>query len=214
MKLIKYLILALSFTFIFNGCSSKQGENFNKPALFWYNKMLQEISLYQLDEADETFTSLESEHRKSPLLPSALILLANAHMNDEAYEMASFYFNEYLKKFDDGSLNEYVRYLTIKAKFLAFKDQFREQKLIEEALLEIEQYKRQFPNSTYSYLIDTIESRLLMAQSTLDLEIASLYQRIDKPKAAKIYQEKAKQSWLETNIIEPVHVPWYRAIFE
>jgi outer membrane protein assembly factor BamD len=176
--------------------------------------MLKEISIGELDSADETFTSLESEHRKSPLLPSAILLLANAHMQDEEYQMARYYYDEYVHRFDNGSLAEYVKYLKVKAKFLAFKEQFREQKLIDETLEEIQNYKTQFPNSSYIYLLDTMESRLFMAKATLDLEIAALYERIDKPKAALIYKTRAKESWNETSTIKPVEVPWYRAIFE
>jgi outer membrane protein assembly factor BamD len=214
LNILKTLLNGLIIAFILIGCSSKQEEEYNKPALYWYNKMLSHISIGELDLADEVFTSLESEHRRSPLLPSAMMLLANAHMEDEEYQMARYYYDEYIKRFDNGSLNEYVKYLKIKAKFLAFRDQFREQKLIFNTISEIELYKKEFPNSSYIYLINTMEARLYMAQATLDLEISSLYDRVDKPQAALVYKEKAQKSWPNTDTIEPVDVPWYRAIFE
>lgn len=214
MYIFKYLLSFLFLLTIFTGCSSKQDEEYNQPALYWYNKMLKEISLYQLDQADETYTSLESEHRKSPLLPSATMLIATAHMEDEEYELATYYFDEYLKRFDNGSMSSYVRYLKIKAKFLAFKQQFREQKLIDDALADIDIYIKEYPTSSYIYLIYHMKSRLLMSKATLDLEIASLYERLDKPKAATVYTQRAEQSWKETQTIEPVDVPWYRWIFE
>ena len=214
MKKIKYLFLSISTFLIFVACSTKQEEEYNKPALYWYNKMLSQIASYQLDLADETYTSLESEHRYSPLLPSATMLIANAHMEDEEYELATYYYDEYLKRFDNGKESSYIKYLKIKAKFLAFKQQFREQNLITETLKEIDNYLKEFPNSSYKYLTLNMKSRLLMAQAALDLEIADLYERKDKPEAALVYQERAQNSWIETDTIKPVNVPWYRAIFE
>lgn len=176
--------------------------------------MLKEISTYQLDKADDTFTSLESEHRNSPLLPSALMIIATSHMADEEYQLANYYFNEYVKRFERNNPNGYVRYLKIKAKFLAFKQQFREQKLIDETLSDINKFVRDYPDSTYIHLVKTMQSRLYMAKAMLDLEISDLYERLDKPKAAQTYALKAKQSWSEIDTIEKVDVPWYRAIFE
>lgn len=215
MKSFKYLTFFTIFIILLNGCAQKEKETqYNKPALYWYNEMLSQISSYQLDLADETYTSLESEHRRSPLLPSATMLIANAHMEDEEYELASYYYDQYLKRFDDGKLSSYIRYLKIKAKFLAFKQQFREQKLIDDTLLEILKYKKEFPHSSYLYMVENMESRLQMSKAALDLEIADLYERKDKPQAALVYTQRAQKSWQEVDKIEPVDVPWYRAIFE
>lgn len=211
---MKKLLLILPIIYMFTACSSKQKEEYNKPALFWYNKMLKEIALYQFDKADDTFTSLESEHRNSPLLPSALMVIATTHMDDEEYEMAIYYFNEYIKRFENPKKQDYVRFLKIKAKYLAFKQQYREQQLISDTLNDIDNFVQKYPNSSYIYLVKTIQSRLYMAKASLDTEIAGLYTRVGKPKATIVYQEKAKQSWNNIDTIKPVDVPWYRWLFE
>jgi outer membrane protein assembly factor BamD len=210
----KNIILLFLIATFFNACASKQVEEFNKPALYWYNKMIKEISLNQLERADNTYTSLESEHRNSPLLPSALMVIAITHMDEEEYEVAVYYFDEYIKKFENNSLQDYVRYLKIKAKFLAFKQQFREQKLMDDTLVDINYFVANHPDSSYLFLVKTMQSRLYMAKASLNTEIASLYERINKPKASKVYANKAKTSWSEIKDIEPVSVSWYRTIFE
>ncbi len=210
-KQITFLFLSI---FIFTACASKEDAEYNKPALYWYNKMLQQVSTFQIDEADDTYTSLESEHRNSPLLSSALIIIANAHLEDEEYIMANYYFNIYLKKFAQKNNIDYVRYLKIKSKFLAFKSQFREQELVYETIEETEEFCKKYPNSQYIHLVQTIKSRLYMAKASFDQEVADLYTRIDKPKGAKLYSLKAKESWLDMKNIEDVDVPWYRYIFE
>jgi len=209
---IKILFL---ITFLFIGCSSiKQQEEYNKPAVYWYNKMIKQLSNYQIDEADDTFISLESEHRNSPLLPSAIMIIALAHMNDEEYQMANYYFDEYLKKFGLKKDADYIRYLKIKSNFLAFKSQFREQELLETTLEETEKFIKLYPSSDYIYLVKSIKSRLLMTKALFDKEIADLYAKKDKPKAQQVYLDKATVSWKELDSIKQIDLPWYRYIFE
>ena len=86
--------------------------------------------------------------------------------------------------------------------------------MLDETIDEVEKFKKDFPNSSYLYLVKDIESRLLMGKSSLSLEIAGLYKRIDKPLASLVYEGRAKESWENPSTIEPVVVPWYRAIFE
>lgn len=213
--MFKQLTLLLLSIFILTACSSKQEEaEYNKPAVYWYNKMLKQITQNQLDNADDTYTSLESEHRKSPLLASANLIIATAHMNEEEYAMANYYFDEYLKRFVNQNNIDHVRYLKIKAKFLAFKNQFREQELMHETITETQDFILAYPKSKYLYLVKTIQSRLYMAKASFDKEIADLYVRIDKPKASEVYTQKAKKSWEDIKSIEAVKVPWYRALFE
>ena len=142
------------------------------------------------------------------------MIIAITHMDEEEYELAVYYFDDYIKRFESDSLQDYVRFLKIKAKFLAFKQQFREQKLIDSTLLDIEQFIVTYPKSSYIYLVKTMQSRLHMAKATLDIEIAGLYDRKDKPKAVEFYKQKAKKSWNELDTIEDVSVSWYRYIFE
>ena len=213
-KKIFSILLITSLVYIFTGCSSKQDEEYNKPAIYWYNKMIKQITRYQLDEADDTFTSLESEHRNSPLLPSAMMIIAITHMEDEEYAMANYYFDEYLKKYSLKKNADYIRYLKIKSNFLAFKSQFREQELLTKTVVQTDKFVSDYPNSQFIYLVKDIKSRLLMAKALFDKEISELYGRIDKPLGQKFYEEKASKSWENIKNINDVDVPWYRYIFE
>ena len=211
----KSLLLIIWSVFIFSGCSGKQEvAEYNKPALYWYNKMLTQLSNYQIDEADDTYTSLESEHRNSPLIATSLLILANAHIDEEEYALANFYLDEYDKRFTVSKNIDYVRYLKIKANFLGFKYQLRNQDLVEKTLKNVNTFKRDYPNSPYMPLVDTINSRLFMSKVLFDKEIADLYTRVDKTKASKIYMEKVDKSWIKVNEIKEVDVPFYRSIFE
>lgn len=212
----KNLLLATSLVFIFSACSQKSEkvQEFDKPALYWYNKMIKEISTGFLEDADDTYISLESEHRNSPLLSTALLILANAHIDEEEYALANFYLDEYIKRFALSRNIDYVRYLKIKANFNGFAYDLRDQQLIEDTIAQVEEFKKSFPRSPYLPLVETMNSRLYMAKATLDKEIADLYTRIDKPKAAKIYNDKVKESWVDPKEIEQVEIPFYRYPFE
>ncbi|RBQ27693.1 outer membrane protein assembly factor BamD [Arcobacter sp. CECT 9188] len=211
---IKNILLLLSATLIFNACSSKSEQEYNKPALYWYNKMMMQIGMGDLDEADDTYTSLESEHRNSPYIPTAMLILVNAHMQDEEYALANFYLDEYIKRFSMSKDIDYARYLKIKANFMGFKQQFRDQQLIEDTLVQIEEFKNKYKNSPYMPLIDTMNVRLMMAKAAMDKEIAELYQRRDKPMAFEYYMNKSQNSWENPEEINKVKVPFYRSIFE
>lgn len=211
--MIKYILPFIVLIVFFTGCSQKEQE-YNKPALYWYNKMIKEIRNFQIDQADDTFTSLESEHKNSPLIATALMILADTHIKEEEYLMANYYLDTYIKRYGFSKNIDYIRFLKIKSKFLAFQSQFREQKLVIDTLKETNNFINKFPNSPYIYLVETINARLLMAKASFDKEISDLYARIDKPKAAQIYEKKAKNSWNNLDEVEEVNVPWYRWLFE
>ncbi len=208
------VLLITSLVYILSGCSSKSEEEYNKPAIYWYNKMIKEISNYQIDQADSTFTSLESEHRNSPLIPSALMIIAITHMEDEEYAMANYYFDEYLKKFSLKKNADYIRFLKIKSNFLAFKSEFREQELLAQTIVDTDRFIKEYPTSQYIYLVKTIKARLVMGKALFDKEISELYSRINKPKAQVFYEMKASKNWENINNIKKINVPWYRYIFE
>ncbi len=210
------LVLIIGLGFFLTACSQKseKSQEYDKPALYWYNNMIEQISTGYLDDADDTYTSLESEHRNSPLLPTALLILANGHMDEEEYELANFYLDEYVKRFGLSKNIDYVRYLKIKANFLGFSNELRDQQLIEDTINDIEEFKNTFSRSPYMPLVNTMSARLFMAKASLDKEIADLYKRLDKPKASEFYDEKVKKSWVAPKEIEPVEVPFYRRPFE
>ena len=215
-KKLKLIALATVSLFLFSACSSKDAkvQEYNKPALYWYQKMMDEISMADLEAADDTYISLESEHRNSPLIPTAILILVNAHMDEEEYELANFYLDEYIKRFALAKDIDYVRYLKIKANFLGLNYALRDQQLIEDTIVQIAEFKNKYSNSAYMPLVDTINARLYMAKASMDIEIANLYRKKGKEKAAEIYEARVKQSWVDPSEIVPVDVPFYREIFE
>jgi outer membrane protein assembly factor BamD len=192
------------FIIFFIGCSDRDlVKEYDKPAIYWYKKIIESLSESNFDKADNYYISLRSEHSRSPLLPTATMILAQAHMEDKSYLMADYYLDEYIKKYASGKSVELAKFLKIKASFLGVKDINKEQKLMLDTLNSVERFLKNYPNSIYRPMVDTIKVRLHMTQYLLNENIARLYDRIGKAKASKIYREKNEKSVLKSADIKP-----------
>ncbi|QOG13309.1 outer membrane protein assembly factor BamD [Arcobacter sp. FWKO B] len=209
------MLLAICSIFIFGACASKDADKeYNKPATYWYNKLISNVADLKLDEADESYISLESEHRNSPLIPNAMIILANGHVDYGQYDLAIYYLEEYAKRFSASEDIDYIEFLKIRAKFLSFKNHLRDQQLLYDTLNSIDDYALNYPNSPYIYSIKTIQSRLYMAKTSFEYEIAELYNRVDKPEAAEYYKSLSSSHNINPSDVNPAKTPWYKKIFE
>ena len=216
MQIRKTLLAGLALMlFIFGGCGkNEEVTEFNKPALYWYKKIAESISSGNMDKADEYYISLKSEHMLSPLMPTAIMILAHAHMQEEEYLLANYYWDEYNKRYADENSREYTEFMKLKASFLGIKDVYKDQKLIMDSINRAKIYQMRYPGSKYMPLVNTLLVRLHMSQYLLNENIAALYDRIDKPEAAKIYREKNKHSLVEMADITPPEKGFLGEIFD
>ena len=196
--------MALALTFLFVGCGSDdEVAEFNKPALYWYKNIADSITRGNLDKADTFYISLKSEHMRSPLMPTAVMMLAHAHMNEEEYLLANYYLDEYNKRFGESNSREYTDFMKLKASFLGVKNVYKDQKLIIDSITACKTYVYRYPGSAYTPLVNTMLIRLNMSQYLLNENIAALYDRTGKPNAAKIYRDKNIGSVVEMTDITP-----------
>ncbi|MHC3995167.1 outer membrane protein assembly factor BamD [Thiomicrolovo sp. ZZH C-3] len=203
----------LTLLVLFGGCT-KELDEYNKPAAYWYEKMVAAVSDGSLDKADNYYSSLQSEHIGSPLLPEATMIMAIAHLQSEEYLLAEHFLTEYIKRYATPAEREYAEYMKVKAKYMALPNPRRDQGLINEAIAEGERFMRLYPRSTYAPVVDTMVTRLYLAEAALNESIAELYDRLDKPKAAAFYREKKPQPWIDWNKVDPAQTAWYRRMFE
>ncbi|MFT7878754.1 MAG: outer membrane protein assembly factor BamD [Sulfurimonas sp.] len=216
LQMIKTVFVGILLSFLLAGCGSDERtvEEFNKPALYWYQKIAKSISGGYMDKADAYYISLKSEHMRSPMIPSAIIMLAHAHMSQEEYLLANFYLDEYNKRYGAGSNREYIEFLKIKASFLGIKDVYKDQKLIQDTITNARIFIGRYPGSEYQPLIETMLVRLYMTQYLLNENIAALYDRTGKEKAAKIYRNKNKDSVIQQSDITPPEQGIIGAVFD
>ncbi len=197
--IIRYLaIFGISYL-LFVGCAGKNSkvQEYNKPAAHWYKEIITKIAAGNMDKADDAYTSLASEHVASPYLKEAMMILYRVHLEEEEYLMAQFYLDNYIKRYATSRNIEYLKYLKIKTRFAQFRHPKRNQKLLLDTIAEANDYKAKFPNSLYNPMVDTILTKLYLTELILNREIVSLYKRLGRDKAAKIYEEKIESSWLK-----------------
>ena len=209
----KTLFTSLLLITFFTSCA-KDIEEYNKPALYWYSKIVKSISQGSIDKADNYYSSLQSEHVGSPLLPEATMILAIAHMYFEEYLLAEHFLDEYVKRYANSNEKEYAEFLKIKAKYLALPNPRRDQALIKEAIQTSLIFKRNYPNSSYYNVVDSMLTNLYLAEASLNEAIADLYERIDKQKSAEYYRTLSPQPWIKWNEIDRANSAWYRSWFE
>ena len=83
---------------LMTGCG-KEIEEYNKPAEYWYEKMVNAVANGNLEKADGYFSSLQSEHISSPFLSEATLIMAQAHMAQEEYLLAEHFLDEYIRRY-------------------------------------------------------------------------------------------------------------------
>lgn len=214
MKQVLKIALPFLLLILFVGCADKKAEIYNKPALFWYQLIVKDIQDHDLESADSHYTSMSSEHVASPLLEQVLLILAQAHIEEEEYLLANFYIDTYIQRYGTFKKSEYARFLKVKANFLSFSYANRNQKLLLETIEETKVFLNRYPNSLYRPLIETILVKMELGKYFLDKEIQSLYDRTDRNTSASIYKEMLEDSPLkDAKMIDP-QVPWYRYFFE
>ena len=214
MKLKTYIAASLLLFFIlFTGCS-KEEQEYNKPAFYWYSQIVEQVSQGDLEQADSYYSSLQGEHIGSPLLPEATMILAIAHMNYEEYLLSEYFLDEYIKRYATSNEKEEAEFLKIRAKYMALPNPRRDQALIDEALKKGEEFKVNYPDSMYTEIVNTMLTRLYLAQAVLNETIVDLYERLDKPKSAAYYKTLIDDSWIAWNDVDRANASWYRAWFE
>ncbi|MGA9046085.1 outer membrane protein assembly factor BamD [Sulfuricurvum sp.] len=212
--MIRTWFIAMTALILLTGCGSKELEEFNKPAEYWYEKMVTAVSNGNLEKADSYFSSLQSEHISSPFLAEATMIMAQAHMAHDEYLLSEHFLNEYIRRYATPAGREYAEFLKIKAKFLALPNPGRDQGLIDDTLKGVETFKLNYPSSTYLPIVNTMETQLQLAKGGLNERIAQLYERLGKPKGAEFYRAMAPVTWVKSEEVVNANVPWYREIFE
>lgn len=177
---MKNLIFIAIVALLFAACSMKENEFYNLSAKQWYDIIIKDLQIRDLEIADEHYTSMASEHIADPLLENAQLILAQAHIDEEEYELADFYLEENAKKFGTSKNMDFIRFLQIKAKFKTFAQPNRDQGLLLKGMEQIDDFSIAYPDTKYDPLVQTMLSKFNLAIYALDENIASLYKQIGR----------------------------------
>jgi outer membrane protein assembly factor BamD len=212
---LKLIVLTtfLATLIFFNGCS-KDIDEYNKPAIYWYSKIVSSVADGDIEKADNYYASLQGEHIGSPLLPEATLILAYAHQHYQEYILSEHFSDEYIKRYANANEKEYSEFMKIKAKYMALPNPRRDQVLMQEAITDGEIFKKNYPRSMYYDIVNTMLTKLYMAEAALNETIAQLYIRLDKPRSAEFYRNIKPQPWIKWDEIDRANTFWFREWFE
>ena len=133
-KILFAVAFALLLACTVSSCKKKKENELNKPAMYWYQNILKEIRAGNLENADNFYASLQSEHINSPLLPEAMMILGQAHIQKEQYLLAEFYFDEYLKRFANAKNADYLHFLKLQSRYYGLKSSSKDQEFFSDSL--------------------------------------------------------------------------------
>lgn len=207
---IKYYATII-FALMFGACASV--EEFNKPASFWYEKIIIEISKGNLEKADNYFNSLQSEHTASPLIGEALIMLTKAHIDKHEHLLAGFFANEYKMRFSNSKNVDYIAFLGTEVNYYAFGNYSKDQGFIDDNINEISHFVTLNGNNKYLPYIRHILTSFKLSQLEINNEIIRIYDIKDKELAKEKYEQKNKDLGVNDIAFIPSHIPWFVKMF-
>jgi outer membrane protein assembly factor BamD len=205
---MKKIVFGIFLSLFIIGCASNNQEISKQTALKWHQIIFKNLSPFDLDTADDAFTSLEVEHPESQFIPIDMMQLSLAHAKNSEFELAIFYMQEFKKRYASFEDKEWADYMIAKYKFFSIQQAYTNQQGVNEALKFVKTTIMTYPNSIYNYELNTMKTKLELTKKLFRENISELYKRIDKIKAAKIYKTD-----IDKNNIIPPHIPWYKRMF-
>lgn len=211
MKFVRLIAMAICGICVFNSCSSV--EEFNKPASFWYERILYAVANDNLEQADNYFNALQSEHIASPLIGEALILLTNAHIERNEHLLAGFFAGEYKTRFSNTNNIDYISFLEMKVNYYAFGNYSKDQGFINDNINDISHFVALNKNNNYLPYINHILTSFKLSRLEMNNEIIRIYNIKDKDLAKEKYEQYNKDLGVGDIEFVPSHIPWYVRIF-
>lgn len=208
----KKILFIIMMIFI-SACSNNTKDDFNKPASFWYEAMIIAIKDNQLEKADNYFNSLQSEHIASPLIGDALLMLAQAHMENNEHLLSNFFINEYKTRFSNIKNKDFIELMTNATKYYAFNNYSKDQGFIDENIKDMQSFIILNSNNIYLPYIKHILTSFKLSLFEIDKDIIRIYKLQDKEVAQKKYEEDSKKLGVDEIEFIPSHIPWYVRIF-
>ncbi len=197
------------------GCGQKKDkELFNLPPQAWYEQIIKDIRNADLENAESHYVSFASEHVASDILPPTLLILAQAFVEDGDYAKANVYLDEYIRRYGTTATIEYAKFLKIKANFDSFSKPTRNQKLMQDNLILVQNFLIEYPNSQFRPLVETMLAKIKLAQYYLDGQIYDLYTRIGREDSAEVYKDRLEDWSIKPNEMIAPKLPWYMVPFE
>lgn len=162
-----------------------------------YEEIFQKISK-NLDDADEKFITLKTDHEKSPYIKKAATALAIAHMSKKEHILANFYIQELLKKDPKSKLG---KFLLSKNQYLYSQLTQSDQQYMISAIKSLKTNKELLKDSEYQILANTMLTRLELDKAWNNAKIGYMYKKLNKDKGYELYINRTQELGIDINSI-------------
>ncbi len=192
-----YLLIAL-MSVILGSCSSYSKIQKSQDFKYKYDKALEYYERNDYYKAMTLFDQVIPFYRGKPEAENIGYKYAYAYFYQKEYIMASYYFNRFSKTYPRNERAEECAFMAAKCKYLESPDYKLDQTNTYEAINELQLYINAYPYSDQveqcNNLIDELRNKL----QKKELEMAKLYLKMDKYKAAVTSFENLLKNYPDT----------------
>lgn len=200
---------------LIQGCSFQGPQLHNLTFDKWNEKIELDLQEDMLDELITDFQIFSNEFKNSKLIPAVSLKIINYLIINKKWEEAISFINTHLQRFNDGVNEDYLHYLIIKVRFNLLSKPDRLQRKYIELLNLMSSYPLKFPKSPYLNSLKDMEDSLKLEKCFFDRDIALLYKKIGKSKAAEYYSNVYKKCGYNLEMLKrPNESPFYIRLFE
>jgi len=156
-----------------------------------YKKEIQSaISTKNLILADKRYLSMRGDYPESKLLPTVMLDLALAHMEHKEYLLSSYYCDSYIKDYPYSKKIDYAEFLKVKGVYLQFVAISGDHEISSRMHKQSRRFVKRFKKSKYRAEVKKMIKHYNTLSKKRNEEIALMYERTGKTKAAAYYRKK------------------------
>jgi len=159
----------------------------SQPSL---QSLKQMIKTKQLKEADMLYLSLREKHPESNDVATAMLLLAQAHIDAGEYLLGKFYADSYIRQYPTGRRVDQAAFLRVKSVFLRFQNEPDDPILQKQTAEDCKVFLKHYSRSPYIPKVQEMQASFQKIVIQKNEEIAKAYERMGKQKAAAYYRNK------------------------
>jgi len=159
--------------------------------------MNEAISQHELEYADNLYLEYRGAHPDSDKLPSIMLKLSQAHMDQKEYLLARYYAEAYIRDYPEGRRVDQAWFLRLKALFLRAVSKGSSETLIGQFQEEAAAFIATPAYRKYHSKVRVMRKKSQKIQYRRNEALALYYEKRGKKKAAAFYRSRNKVSRTE-----------------
>jgi len=165
----------------------------SKSSATYKKEIKHSITIKNLILADNQYLAMRGDYPESKLLPAIILDLALAHMEHKEYLLSRYYCDSYIKDYPSSKKLDYAEFLKVKGVFRQFIAISGDHKIAARMDTESRAFLKRFKRSKYRAKVKDMRKTYSSLSKKRNEEIALMYERTGKIKAAAYYRNKGQK---------------------